>query len=286
MSTASNLFRSQLPSLEESEFNEMRELIFQLAGIRISESKKILITSRLGKRLYALGLNSWSDYIAHLKAPGSSESTEFVNALTTNKSEFFREKAHFEYLEKIFLPERFQKDQSPLYVWDGACSYGQEVYTTVITLEKFKAVNQKHFTYNILATDIDTHVLTKAQKGLYSAAEIERYVPKDITKQYFKPARVGGENQYLFDQQLAKSIKFRQLNLCDPNQNIPLRFDVVLLRNVLIYFDKPTIEKVIKKAIHHLKDDGIIIIGHCENIPAAKLGLESPKQAVYRRRRS
>ena len=275
---------SSAPELQDTEFEVLSKLIYQLAGIQIPQQKRILITSRLGKRLYALQLDSWADYIKLLKTNNSAEISHFINALTTNKSEFFREKAHFDYIQNEFLPQRLARDQSTIYVWDGACSNGQEVYTTIMTFENYKQQKSVNFRYNILATDIDTDVLATARSGLYRQAEIERYVPKHLISRYFTAVAATEQTQYRFDRRLAEVIKFRQLNLCDAAQQLPIKFDIILIRNVLIYFDKPTIKEVIKKACHHLREDGVIIVGHCESIPAAELGLVSTRQAVYSRR--
>ena len=272
----SNEITKKIPDLKKEEFSFFQDLIKKKTGITLQDNKFQLVHSRLAKRLRQLKLKTWSEYVAKLKENDPIEFTHFQNALTTNKTEFFREKAHFEYLEKYLIKNRPKK---ALYFWIAACSYGHEAYTLAMTMEKLKD-KIGYFEYYILASDIDTDVLEIAKKGVYEKSVVFRDVSDSDIKRFFLQGKGKNSGLLKITDELKSRIKFRQYNLCGYDK-IPLKFDAVFVRNVLIYFDQKTINGVIDKLYNHLKATGLIFTGLCETLTDQKWQLENPEPSVY-----
>ncbi len=269
------------PPMTPKQFSLFQKLIYQHAGIRIQENKGSLISTRLARRLRVLQISSWDEYGSLLQSGNSDEIREFVNSLTTNKTEFFREVAHFNYLRDQFLPQRMKK-KDEMFFWIAAASYGQEVYSLAMLLEEKKILSKDMPQYRILASDIDTEVLEIAETGVYDKELVERDVPAQLARKYF--LETDDPAQLLIDPSLKSHVKFRQHNLTDTSKQVPLKFDVIMLRNVLIYFDPPTVERVITYMHRQLKTDGVLILGHCESIIDDIWDWESPASSVYIKR--
>ncbi|MFK7871974.1 MAG: chemotaxis-specific protein-glutamate methyltransferase CheB [Oligoflexales bacterium] len=268
-----------IPELSNSEFKFMQDLLKQKTGIKMQESKKTLLTSRLGKRLRHHGFQVWHDYICLLKDNNIEEMTYFTNALTTNKTEFFREKEHFQHIESRIKAN----PKKSISAWIAASSYGQEAYSLAMTFEKMQKVVGP-FDYRILATDIDTDVLQFASQGVYNKQLVQRDVSMSQIKDFFLIGKGQNADLCKVSDKLKKQIKFRQHNLCAFDQKIPMKFDFIMVRNVLIYFDEPTILKVIQKLSNHLQPDGHLITGMCETLKTIPEPLESIGLSVYGRK--
>ena len=263
--------------LRNEDFFKLSHLIRELSGIEMNETKFSLIQSRLQKRLKALRLASFQDYINYLhQHPDSQEWQHFTNALTTNKTHFFREKEHFSDLYQI-CRERYLN--RTIYVWSACCSTGEEVYTLAMTLEKVKQQSQK-FNYRILGSDIDTNCLARASKALYDQSSLFEMSDRDIAS-YFRRRTIEQRSLYEVNPNLRTHTKFRQINLIDDHLRLPMQFDVIFLRNVLIYFSKSTQEKVISVLSDHLKPSGRLYIGHSENLNQIKTKLKNVGRSVY-----
>lgn len=271
-----------IPSLTKPQFAALARILLLSSGITLLENKHSLVTSRLGKRLRTLGLTSWDQYIELLQRQNSPELIHFVNGLTTNKTSFFREEKHFDYLSEIWLPQRMSSGD-PVYSWIAASSRGHEAYTLGMVLTEAAAKKHKDISWKILATDIDTEALSEAIAGVYPADQVKDDVSHSLIQKYFLRGTGPNSGKFKISPALAANIKFRQHNLCAFDQSVPLKFDIIFLRNVLIYFNRSTVEKVITKCVKHLKPGGMLFLGHCESILEMKWDLKTIGPSIYQR---
>lgn len=258
------------PPLTDAEFNELTKIIYEETRIKMTEHKKALVTSRLGKRLRALHMKSFGEYIKFLKSPdGGEETINFVNAVTTNKTDFFRENKHFEYMKSTFLPnwEKAYKEGKVknLRIWSAACSTGEEPYSILITLHEYFKNHFDKYDIRVLASDIDTNVLRHGQNGIYRDEAVEP-ISIDLLRKYFLKGSVKNEGLYKVKDFLKKNIAFRMLNFKDEDFDIHTQFDLIFCRNVIIYFDKGFQKELFDRFYGYLKDDGLVFIGHSETL--------------------
>ena len=241
------------------DFEYIKNLIYQLAGISLAPTKKDLVYSRLARRLRARQIDSFSSYIRLLEVGEPREREEFTNALTTNMTSFFREPHHFQILAKFLATFGREK---PLHIWTCASSTGEEPYSIAMTVVE----HYNNFTtpVRILATDIDTSVLEKAQRGLYTLEQLQSLSTKQIQRFFLKGC---GKNIGLAKvrPELQRMITFKRFNLLDEHWQIVEKFDAVFCRNVMIYFDKITQHKILKKMLTCLQPRGLFFAGHSEN---------------------
>lgn len=248
----------------EQDFQRIRKLIYDHAGINLSENKMDMVYSRLGRRLRATGLGSFREYLARLEQNDREEWEAFVNSLTTNLTSFFREPHHFpilaEHIRKI-------RHTQPIQLWCNAASTGEEPYTMAMTM--VDVFGNYAPPVHILATDLDTHVLRTAQAGIYGPDRLER-LPKDIIQRFFIEAPPGhAKGSMQIRQELRSMITFRPLNLLDPIWPIRGPFDAIFCRNVMIYFDKATQYKILKKLVPVMRSDALLFAGHSESLQFA-----------------
>jgi len=241
------------------DFHRIRQLIYQVAGISMSPSKRDLVYSRLARRLRARQIDSFAGYIRLLEIGDDRERVEFVNALTTNMTSFFREPHHFPILAKHIgtLPK-----SSQMTIWTCASSTGEEPYSIAMTVvDHFKSFDPP---VRILATDIDTNVLEKARNGIYHLDQLRMLSPEQLKKYFLRG--VGSNTDFArVKPELRKIISFKQLNLLDERWGFRDKFDVVFCRNVMIYFDKNTQYKILQKMRMNLKPGGLFFAGHSES---------------------
>ncbi len=266
--------------LNQREFKAFRELIFSHAGISLSEAKQVLVQSRLAKRLRKLGLTDYRSYLELLQAPGSVELESFVNSLTTNKTEFFRESHHFDFLhERVFkeIKERaMHGGDKKVRLWCAASSTGEEPYSLAMSLiESFGSASD--WDLRILASDIDTDVLATAARGSYGEMAME-YLDGRFQKKYFH--RQG--DQYVVDDSLKRLITYRKLNLNNSPWPIHTKFDAIFCRNVMIYFDSPTQRRLVDNLVSMIRPGGYLVIGHSESLLGFTNRLESLGNTIYR----
>ncbi len=258
-----------------TDFERVRKLIHQYAGISLSPVKKDMVYSRLARRLRALGKSTFNEYLDML-TPGSGDEWEkFVNSLTTNLTSFFREPHHFP-----ILAEHLRKigSQRPIKIWCSAASTGEEPYSIAMTvLETFGAeVNN----VSILATDLDTNVLATARKGVYGMERLERLSPERL-RRFFLRGTGSQEGFAAVRPEVKRLVEFRQLNLLDSKYAVPTPVDVMFCRNVMIYFDKPTQYKILSRFAPMLQPDGLLFAGHSESFLHAADLFRSQGKTVY-----
>jgi chemotaxis protein methyltransferase CheR len=265
-------------TLSDIQFSTISELMYQISGVTLGQGKEELVKARLIKRLRALNLTNFDDYISLVKSGKTSDELLIMtDALTTNKTSFFREEQHFLFINQVILPSiaRFNK---ALRVWSAGCSSGEEPYSIAIHLRE-NIPNLQAWNIKILATDISTTVLSKAKEGIYSE-EIIRDVPASLQAKYFTKTASSPENLYRVNDLVRSMIKFAQLNLMGP---WPMKgpFDVIFCRNVMIYFDKPTREKLVSRYFSLLKPGGYLFVGHSESLTGTRTQFKYVQPAVY-----
>lgn len=258
-----------LAPLTDSEFNELVRIIYDKTRIQMSEHKRALVTSRISKRIRALNMSSFKEYIDYLKGAPDEEVTNFINAVTTNKTDFFRENKHFEYMKTTFLPnwEKSYKEGkvNNLRIWSAACSTGEEPYTIAMTLHDYFGERFNHYDIKILASDIDTNVLSHACAGIYKEETVET-IQTNTLKKYFLKGTGNNAGLYKVKNILQKCISFRQLNFKDEDFDIHTEFDLIFCRNVIIYFDKEFQKELFNKFYRYMKEDSYVFIGHSETL--------------------
>jgi chemotaxis protein methyltransferase CheR len=271
--------------LSEEDFNVFSRFIYTEFGIKMPPIKRVMLQGRLLKRIRDLGLNSYSDYKKFLfsKEGQDKELLHFLSVVTTNKTDFFREPAHFIFLNDEVLPGFIPSTtQRPLKVWSAGCSSGEEPYTISIVLNEFERLNP-FFKFEILGTDISSNVLEKAARGVYSLERVSA-IPLELKKRYFLKSKDSQNSTVRVSPLLQKKLRLAYLNLMDPVYNIKDTFDVIFCRNVLIYFDRATQEKVITKLCNHLKPGGYFFIGHSESLSGMTVPLEHVKPTIFRKK--
>ncbi len=267
-------------SITAEEFQRFRTLIYDESGISLSEQKQTLLASRLSKRLRDLELTTFSEYYAKVtKDPTNEEFTRMLDLVSTNKTDFFREPKHFDFLRERIIPELASAKR--IRIWSSACSSGEEPYTIAMTI--FDHVQDPaQWDYKILASDLSTRVLAKAVSGLYDEERF-RGVPLEIIKRHFLRGR--GEQTGLFKVKphLASAVTFRRLNLMDDRFPIKSPLDLIFCRNVMIYFDRPTQEKLVNKFHHYLRPGGYLFIGHSESLQWVTHSFKTIAPTIYQK---
>ena len=259
-----------------ADFERIRKLIYDQAGISLAPIKQDMVYSRLARRLRALRLTTFADYIALLESGDAEEWETFVNSLTTNLTSFFREAHHFDILRKHLqgLSHR------PLRIWCSAASTGEEPYSLAITAcETFASLTPP---VEILASDIDTNVLANGQRGVYAMDRIERLSTERLQRFFLKGA--GAQAGYAkVRPELQRLITFERINLLDLRWPVHDGLDAIFCRNVMIYFDKPTQYQILKRFVPLLRRDGLLFAGHSESFLHAADLFRSIGRTVYER---
>jgi chemotaxis protein methyltransferase CheR len=260
------------------DFERVRRLIRARVGIALNDSKQNMVYNRLVKRLRLLAVANVADYLALLDEAAHPEWQHFVNALTTNLSHFFREEYHFPILVE-HLRALAAKGRAPLRVWSAAASTGEEPYSIAIALcEAFGTMQPPA---EVLGTDIDTHVLAHAQRGIYAMERVEQIDPARL-KRFFLRGTGGNAGHARVRPEVARLVQYRTLNLTDERWDMAQRFDAVFCRNVMIYFDKPTQHQVLKRIHRVLAPDGLLFAGHSESFLHAAELFRPAGKTVYR----
>jgi len=258
------------------DFEQVRKLIYDHAGISLNLSKEDMVYSRLARRLRATGLTSFGEYLAHLESDDASEEWQaFVNSLTTNLTSFFREAHHFPMLAEHV---RKQRDKHAITLWCSASSTGEEPYSMAMTMLDLFGSSMPPV--KILATDLDTNVLAKAEAGVYPLERLEK-LPEDKVKRYFLKGKGAQAGFAKVRPELRNMITFRQLNLLDKTWPIRGPFDAIFCRNVMIYFDKATQRQILEKFAPMLQADGLLFAGHSESFHNAADIFKLRAKTVY-----
>ena len=262
-------------TFSSADFERVRKLIYQHAGISLSDVKQDMVYSRLARRLRATGLNSFAEYLALLEKGDKDEWEKFVNSLTTNLTSFFREPHHFPLLADHLksLPTN-----APIKIWCSAASTGEEPYSIAMTVvETFGSFNAP---VTIMASDLDTNVLATADKGVYPMDRVEKISPERMKRFFLKGS--GAQDGYVCVRpELRRLISFQRLNLLDPTWPVRGPLDVLFCRNVMIYFDKPTQYKILSRFAPLMRDNGLLFAGHSESFLHAADLFRSKGKTVY-----
>jgi chemotaxis protein methyltransferase CheR len=266
--------------MDNETFERYAELAYKKAGIRLRDGKEALVAARVAKRMRVLGMGTAKDYLDYLENDASGdELIQFLDVISTNFTSFFREPVHFSVLS-TFVTERVRAGRQRLRFWSAASSSGEEPYTMAITIAE--AVGSASVDWRILATDISTRVLERAQLGIYPETAL-RPVPAELRERYFGPAGTARDGERLFSvaRTLRPHIVYKRLNLTE--ERLPMRgpLDVVFCRNVMIYFDGDTRATLIRKIEELLAPDGMLLIGHSESLAGLDTRLRSQEPAVY-----
>jgi len=267
-------------SYKQKDFEQVKSRIYNHAGIALADHKKDLVYNRLVRRVRELQIDSFSDYLALLDS-SSDEMCQFVNAMTTNLTSFYREAHHFEFLSNVYIPELSNKGQRSLRIWSSACSIGEEPYSIAISLLE-AGIDINQWDIKIFATDIDTNVLETAKAGIYS---LERVDNLNLARKKLGFLRGKNENsdQIIIKPELKKMIKFDYCNLMGSwNINEPL--DVIFCRNVMIYFDKETQNRLLDRMAKLLKPQGMLFIGHSESPARSMKDFNLLGRTMYQKR--
>lgn len=271
--------------LTDKDYSIISAYIEKNVGIRMPEGKKVMMQSRLMSRLRALGMHSFEEYINFVfnKDTSGQELIFMTNALTTNKTDFFREADHFETMANIVLPDLIEKGHRTIHLWSSASSSGEEPYTLAIVMSEYKRTHSRSFSdFDVLGTDISTDVLDKAVNAVYTDTDVTG-IPIDMKRRYFLRSKDKSQHTVRIKPELREKCTFQRLNLMDSSWDIPSKFEIIFCRNVLIYFDKPTQEKIIKHLLYHLIPGGYLFLGHSETVFSMDLPLKTVGPTAYRK---
>lgn len=263
------------PVLTDAEFAQFQRLIYKIAGISLSDAKKILLAGRLSRRVRHHRLGSFAEYYKLVSGPQAGDELQImVDLLTTNETYFFREEKHFDFLRKHVLAKR--APGRSFDIWSAACSTGEEVYTLAMVLADELGVEGA---WSIMGSDISTQVLRLAASGHYPL-ERTRGMPTDYLKKYCLKGVREQAGTFLIDPRLRNHVRFAQVNLNAPLPDVGT-FDVIFLRNVMIYFDQETKRKVVAQLSQRLRPGGYFIIGHSETLNGINETLRAVQPTIY-----
>lgn len=245
------------------DFDYLRKIVTDTTGIISSEDKYTMYYSRLARRVRKLGLKDFHEYRIYLNQHKESEIIELVNSVTTNLTSFFRENHHFEFLTSTVIPEIVKRGDKTIRIWSAGCSTGEEPYSIAMTLVR-AIPDLASWNVEIFASDLDSNVVAHGKRGVYDANRVDGLDIK-LLKQFFKKGSGANEGYVRVSPDLQKIIKFRQLNLL---HDWPVReiMDCIFCRNVVIYFDKPTKNKLVDRFANQLKQEGYLFMGHSESL--------------------
>jgi len=266
---------SNTPALSTAEFAQFQALLRGITGIHLSDAKKTLLVARLGSRMRARKAASFGEYYKIITHPGEADELQLaINVLTTNETFFFREPEHFELLKQFIASLR--PLPSPFRVWSAASSSGEEAYSIAMVLADVLGGGR----WEVVGSDISTRVLDRARTGLYPL-ERNGGIPLDYLQRFCLKGQGPQEGKMLIGKRLRQSVQFRQVNL---NEAIPDlgRFDVIFLRNILIYFQDDQKRKVVEAVITKLNPHGLLIVGHSENLMGISTRVRQIRPTVYR----
>ncbi len=267
--------------LSDKEFEQFQSLIYQQVGITLDTPKKSLLTSRLGKRLRELELSSYQAYYDRVSEKGGEEElVRLVDLISTNKTDFFREPVHFDFLREHIVPQA--QATRTLRIWSSASSSGEEPYTIAMTLND-AIPDRSMWDLKILASDISTRVLAKAASGIYEEERVVQ-LPQDVVRRHFLRGKGPQDGKFKVRKHLAEMIAFRRINLMATAFPIRTPLDVIFCRNVMIYFDRPTQAALIGKFYRYLRPGGFLFIGHSESLQWIEHQFTYVKPTIYQKR--
>lgn len=288
MGQATDCFICTMSTRDENlcsrDYARLCDLIYREAGIALSTEKKTMLEVRVKRRLKDLNLTSYAQYCDYLFAHQGQEDeiVHLIDVVTTNKTDFFREPRHFNFLVDKMLPQLTNGGGArPFLIWSAGCSTGEEPYTLAMVLSEY-GLAHPGFRFRILATDISTRVLAKAELGVYTD-EVVAPVQATLRMKYFLRSRDRASNRVRISPELRRLVEFRRLNFMDADYGVSEKVDAIFCRNVIIYFDRPTQQRILRKLCQHLVPGGYLFVGHAETLHDMNLPLTPVAPALYRR---
>lgn len=265
--------------MKKATFDKIRTIVYNESGINLGENKMALVCARIMKRLRALGLDSYEDYLSYLESEDpEGEMIQLLDVISTNTTQFFREPLHFE-----FFAEQLRKwhhaGQKRFRIWCAASSSGEEPYTLAMTMQEVLG-HDREIDMRILATDISTKILKEASAGQYAEKKMEG-IPKSMLNKYFQKEGMGDNASYKAKPNIRDMITFRRLNLSTPPFPMKGPLDFIFCRNVMIYFDATTRSQLVNATLPIVRPDGYFIIGHSESLTGITSGYKTVQPAVY-----
>lgn len=273
--------------LKDKEFKRFSAFIHDKIGIKLPPEKKTMLEARIQKRLKHLVLSGFEDYADFVFSPEGQENelVHLIDAVTTNKTDFFRESAHFDYLSKVVLPSiitnRSVCRKDPVRIWSAGCSSGEEPYTLAMVLSEL-AEARRDFRFSILASDISTQILDQATTAVYQEDRIAP-IPERFRKKYLLRGKDRTSSQVRICPEIRSLVTFRRINFMDDDLGVQQKMDIIFCRNVVIYFDKPTQQRVMGKFHHNLKSDGFLFLGHSESLNGLDVAFQPIASTIYRK---
>lgn len=278
--------KSDFIEISDELFLQVGKMITERYGIKMPPEKKIMFQARLQRRLYELNIHSFDEYAMKLfdESNGATEFNLLADFISTNKTEFFRENEHFDFLSGNIFPEYLKNIRSAefpeLKLWSAGCSSGQEAYSIAIQLEEFIRVNHTRLDYSILATDISGKMLKLAREAIYPMSQVEG-MPIELKHHYFLKSKNDKDQKVRVIKQIREKVKVGYMNLMEGSYPFQAQFDVIFLRNTMIYFDPKIQLKVLVKVLDSLKTGGYLFIGHSESLINLHLPIKSIAPSVY-----
>jgi chemotaxis protein methyltransferase CheR len=279
--------RFQRIEMSDQEFSRFSAFIESELGIKMPVAKKTMLEARLQKRLRALSLSSFAEYYDAVFGMGTdgAELICLIDAVTTNKTDFFREPVHFDYLTRAAVPELLRPGEAgrtrDLMIWSAGCSTGEEPYTIAMVLSEFRRTNPA-FRFTVIGTDISSRVLEAAATAIYETDKIEP-IPLPFRKRYLLRSRDPDKGLVRVAPELRSMVQFHRVNLMDDRYGLEGTMDVVFCRNVIIYFDRVTQQKLVIKLIRCLREGGYLFMGHSETLMGMNLPLRTVAPTIYRK---
>lgn len=277
-------FATKAAVMNNREFKLFSRFIEDTCGIRMTEAKKFMLESRLHKRLRSLGMDSFRKYYEYLASPQGiqDELTSMIDVVTTNKTDFFRESFHFSYLTEKVLPEIAESERiNGVRLWSAGCSSGEEPYTLAMVLAEH-ARNHHSFRFSILATDICTTVLESARLAIYEEQKAAP-IPMDLQRKYVLRSKDKSRGLVRMCPEIRSSVTFRRLNFMDETFDVGPPMRIIFCRNVIIYFDRQTQERLLNKFCRRLLPGGFLFLGHSETVNGLDVPLTQVSSTIYRK---
>ena len=272
--------------LTTKEFKKLGSFITQVSGIKLPPAKKVLLESRLQKRLRKLNITSFGGYFEYLFSSEGlgKELIHLLDVVTTNKTDFFREPEHFDFMSEVAIPEIMKQKEktsnSEILIWSAASSTGEEPYTLAMVMElQRKYIN--NLKYKIIGTDLSTKVLDKAKTAVYAEERVENF-SYNMKKQFLLRSKDRKKKLVRIIPELRKKIFFSRLNLLDDKYNIPKKVDIIFCRNVFIYFEKEMQENIVRKFYNYLNPNGYLFVGHSESLNGMDVPFKQVIPTVYK----
>lgn len=273
------------PPLAAGDYDFLCRLVYERSRIHLGPDKRVLVTARLAKRLRHFGLKTYGEYCELLRSPHGAEELPFlIDRISTNHTNFFREMKHFDFLRETVIP-KWQADtrrREPFRIWSAASATGEEAYSIALHLaEHFAPAESARWL--IEATDISTRVLEIAVRGVYEAERLAG-IPADVLRRHFQRGLNQWEGHFRVKDELRRRVNFQHLNLLDAGYPFDRPFDLIFCRNVMIYFDRPTQETLVRQLSEKLLPGGHLLVGHSESLSGVKHALKLVRPAIYLKR--